>query len=675
MIHDKGKIPQDQGKGRRGFQALVQQDFGSEKPSALDSQLYDGQLDDLLGTSPAQTSSPENSRGTKIPESTQEFAKDICARASILTNNAKSPRQIEDAIKGTESAFAKDLSAMIDLFEEQKLAEPVISCIGELRREGLDIISTLTRASSNTFEDSARSNATFADLLKPAELRKLFVLPDNLRASILLGAKRVAETLISSQCFQANLATLGSTTPPKIPGLQPDKPAIAAGTKIMAATYTAIWALFERAVCEVDGVGDSGEFRNVAGLSAFVMRNLIHQLAFCITANLANDASVKPHLPRVLQVIQSIKFSDNPARYSTFSKATPDGEVFLSLLAALKAKVPLESALDLLLNTDELAEILNSIQEIPEDQLLSLSDNEGKARSYTRGMKIMWSSLAEHARISAVELPIKGADYRLRCSGRRKDGYEFFISEQGELNYTSFAGLAPLINLSSVELDLLSHYHPNLRTLGDAATRAVRHARYILKQAEDLVPDLMCRVEELPSSLTIVGEDDAISFLIKGEELGAFLDLFKHNEGQYARMTKSCGYDPDKGVSTLNSQVYTFRVSVEKQDKEDTSEPEVTLMTQEQATLRREVSRLLRERVHNFGQLFEIIERSFELRLDIAGGKGDHNKLFHDSRPWTLSPKFRNPSNPLHIPIAMKMLDSLNIPLEEMKKILQEIKP
>jgi|GEM_PF-7035058 len=668
MIHDKGKIPPDQ--ERRGFKKLVQQDIGTQKAYDTDSWLYD-----LSDVSPAQTSSPENPRGTKITESTQEFAKDVYARAAILTNNAKTPRQIEDAIKGTESAFAKDLSAMIDLFEEQKLAEPVISCIGELRREGLDIISTLTRASSNTFEDSARSNATFADLLRPAELRKLFVLPDNLRASILLGAKMVAETLISSQSFQANLATLGSTTPPKIPKFQLDKPAIAAGTKIMAATYTAIWALFERAVCEVDGVGDSGEFRNVAGLSAFVMRNLIHQLAFCITANLANDASVKPHLPRVLQVIQSIKFSDNPACHSTFSKATPDGEVFLSLLAALKAKVPLESALDLLLNTDELAEILNSIQEIPEDQLLSLSDNEGETRSYPRGMRIMWSSLAEHARISTVELPIKGADYRLRCSGRGKDGYEFFISEEGELNYTSFAGLAPLINLSSVELELLSHYHPNLRTLGDAATRAVRHARYILKQAEDLVPDLMCRVEELPSSLTIVGEDDAISFLIKGEELGTFLDLFKHNEEQYARMTKSCGYDPDKGVSTLNSQVYTFRVSVEKQDKEETSEPEVTLMTQEQATLRREVSRLLRERVNNFGLLSKILASRFGVTLDETQGKGDHKMLCRDGYRFTLAPKYRDPSAPLNIPISMQLIESLVIPLADIKKVLEENKP
>jgi hypothetical protein len=55
----------------------------------------------------------------------------------------------------------------------------------------------------------------------------------------------------------------------------------------------------------------------------------------------------------------------------------------------------------------------------------------------------------------------------------------------------------------------------------------------------------MCRVEELPSSLAIVREDNELSFLVGGEELGVFLDLFKHMEDKYTNMVKACGYDPE----------------------------------------------------------------------------------------------------------------------------------
>jgi hypothetical protein len=670
MNHDKGKNART--RVDRGFKESFRDNLATNGAVAFDN-LFSKTSD----VSPEQSSGFENTGNPDTEESTQRFAQDIYARAAILTNNANTRRQIEQAISGTELAFAKDLSQIIDKFDQLNLAGPVTSCFEGLHGEGLDIISNLAHVSSSTLEDADKSNASFVDLIKPAELRKVFVLTDDVRASILLGAKTVAETLILSQCFRSNLADLGSTPPPRVLGLRPDEPAIAAGAKIMAATYSAIWALFEKAVCRSDDVGAAGKYRNLAGLSAFVIRNLSHQLAFCIAAELANDASVKPHLPRVLQVIKSIKFSSNINRHQTIMKASPKGDIFLSLIAACKAKGPLEGALDLLINTGDLAEISNSIQDIPEDQLLDSSDNEGTPRDYGSRMQLMWSASADHKRIISVKAPLKGkdADAMVSCSGQRDEDYLFFISDQGELNYTSLSSRISLTNLTSVELDLLSHYHPNLKRLGDTATRAVRHARYILKQAEDLCPDLMCRVEELPRSLAIIGEDDAISFLIKGEELGAFLDLFKHKEAQYDRMAKSCGYDPEKDISVHRGQVYTFRVRVEQQEQEATSKSEVTLITQDQANLRREVKRLLRDHIHNFGQLFGILDSKLGVTLDETQGKGDHKMLCRGGHRFTLAPKYRDPSARLNIPISMRLIESLDIPLADIKKVLEEIKP
>jgi hypothetical protein len=128
-------------------------------------------------------------------------------------------------------------------------------------------------------------------------------------------------------------------------------------------------------------------------------------------------------------------------------------------------------------------------------------------------------------------------------------------------------------------------------------------------------------------------------------------------------------------MSVYSGQVYTFDVYAEKQDKESTPEPKVTLITQDQANLRREVKRLLRDHIHNFGQLFGILDSKLGVTLDETQGKGDHKMLCRDGYRFTLAPRYRDPSAPLNIPISMQLIKSLDIQLEDIKKVLEENKP
>jgi hypothetical protein len=56
-------------------------------------------------------------------------------------------------------------------------------------------------------------------------------------------------------------------------------------------------------------------------------------------------------------------------------------------------------------------------------------------------------------------------------------------------------------------------------------------------------------------------------------------------------------------------------------------------------------------------------------------GKGDHKSLCRDGYRFTLAPKYRDDSAPLSVPISMKLIKSLNIPLQELNAILEKVKP
>jgi hypothetical protein len=544
--------------GDRGaLRDLISDSFGPNSSKSFDNFAP-------LKFDPANDTSFDNSLNQEVCP--KEHAKDFYRRAWLLISNAKTPNQIRTAFARANDQFDPTITNVITRIQNEIGSEPIQQLVAGLMKQGLDDAKALNNPrSAADLEKGRKAQTFFSDLLNPSALREIFQLDDEVRATLLRAAHIVFEELAASPIYQKALSDLRNTPAPRVLiDNDKDLPALSVATKILAATYAALWILIERPAHTAAQAGDPTRFVQIVGLTGVVLPNLTTHLTYCAIAELANDTELKPHMPRLSKILDNVKFSKHPQAHGALS-AAGDGSAALFLYALFKFLKPLKDSFNLFADTAPLSHFVKCLENIPETELLAFTDTDNGLNHYVHPIRIGWFNQENPSQLINCKIHPNNGDVSVTIddrSGGKESINKLFISHAGELTYDSSRYL---IDLSDVEIQIFFKNNPDLLGIKEAISRAAMHARYNLRAAEKLMPSLMCRVQELPPDLFIATDDGDICLIVPSRDLESFLKLFEHLPEKYEQMAKATGYAPGKDPESYSRRLHSFTI-YEKDD-------------------------------------------------------------------------------------------------------------
>jgi hypothetical protein len=545
----------------------------------------------------------------------------------------------------------------------------------ELRDYGVDkLIRAEQGSTTQSYEVASKESRNFANSINSVSLRELFQLPVEVRTLFVQAATLSAEALSSSASFNNDVKALSTSQPPKTP-VHLDLQAQAVSSKILA-TLCLIWGqTIDPALRQSLARDNSGQCAHITGLLGLIAPSLLVISANTLLAKLARDCHLHDHSRRLDQVCAAVK-SPMSFAHGKYFKGQDDALVSHIIQQTVRILPILRAGLLLRQNEDVLVEMSRFAASIPDDKVLPL--DQRKEMFKYENMLVL--KLSEHA-----------SPYNFACKvGPHTRDLEFIavpsnpathqkpnticVAPTGEVTFEEILNLMPV---TDEDFRRMFPETTELHSMSETIRRVAGHTLFILKSMQEAAPTLLCRVQELPKYLGLEWLDEKLLLTVSRTHLGEFLKLFEYDKDTYDKLAKTTQYDPSEKPShpplmmsfAMQAEGATETAVEQEPDSETNS---IVVVSDQEAALRREVSKLLHDKVKTFADLLPILAHHFDVE-DTTQGKGDHRMAVRAGFRFTLAPEYRDPSAPLHIPITNKLLNCLRIPRAELKNILEQM--
>lgn len=605
---------------------------------------------------------------------------DLHSFSSIVVKNARSPNQIKEAVSAAGRScrgFNKDLADLIQTLATSLDRQPLVDMYDRFKEIGLESVIPLeTKAPAERQDAVLKRYREFFDLVDPGTLRDLFQVPEEVRALLTKAAAISIEALSNSESFKADLKALTESQPPQT-AIRLDEESQAVVSKLFS-TLCALWdQTLQHGMKRSFGPENLAQCPDTVGLIGIIPPNLLALTVTHVLGKLVSDFHLHDHLPRLDKVCAAVRSPTTFANSKGFRQKDMEsgGDFIQQVLRLLPA---LQAALAFRQEESALVEVSCFAATIPDDQILPLGQRQEMFKYENRLMVKLSPHTWPYTFLCAVgphnvdlELFIVPAD-----DAKNRGSSTISVTQNGAITFPASINFIPVTDedFRRIFPDAL-----DLNSMSETVRRVAGHALFILKGMQEAAPTLLCRVQELPKYMGLEWLDDQLVLIVPRVHLGEFLKLFEYDSSIYQKLVYDTQYNPAEKIVDLSDQLsFAFNVKLASGSEAESGQEltiekhSVVMMPAQEVQSRRVVSALLRDKLSSYEDLRSILEKHFGVE-ETTQGKGGHKMAVRQGYRFTLASNYRDPSAPLHIPITNKLLDSLCIPRDELRIILEQM--